>query len=176
MTDSPAIQDDFADLLRELNAARAEYLVVGGYAFSHHVRPRATKVLDVVVRPTSENSHRVFAALAAFGAPLRSDGVGREDFAQAGLVYQLGRSPRRIDVLTALTGVDFDAAWKNSELGNFGPVATRFLSPADLARNKRAVGRPQDLADVAALEKKFPQLRITADPATNSPGRKRRRR
>ena len=109
---------DFSDMLSALNAERAEDLVVGGYAVGAHGLPRATKDIDLWVRPTAENAARVFRALARFGAP--SHGLTISDLLVKGTVYQIGVPPQRIDILTAIDGVEFDDAWPeriSSEMG-----------------------------------------------------------
>src|SRR5450432_1409846 len=73
--------DDFRDILVELHNAGARFVVLGGHAVAFHGRPRATKDLDVLVEANSNNAKRVYAALAAFGAPLSAFEVGVEDFA-----------------------------------------------------------------------------------------------
>ncbi|HEY8206364.1 MAG TPA: hypothetical protein VIG99_02705 [Myxococcaceae bacterium] len=126
-----------------------------------HGHPRATKDLDVWVEPSPENAERVLAALREFGAPLGSLTV--EDLTSPGVTYQIGVPPLRIDVLTAIDGVaDFAAAWKHrrSTVLDGLPVVT--IGRRELLKNKRAAARPQDLADVAALERsprKRPRVR-----------------
>ena len=60
---------DFKDLFVELNAQGVEFLIVGAHTLAAHGYVRATKDLDVWVRPNSENAVRVMRALSAFGAP-----------------------------------------------------------------------------------------------------------
>lgn len=90
-------------------------------------------------------------ALAAFGAPL--DGIKAGDFAALGAVLQVGVEPVRIDILTQLTGLTFDEAWRERIHGNFGGIAVALLSREHIIRNKEAAGRPQDHADLARLRK-----------------------
>ena len=73
---------DFKGLLSILNAHGVKYLVVGGQAVAIHAQPRATKDLDVLVKPDSTNAVLVFAALRQFGAPLQ--GLAASDFAEPG--------------------------------------------------------------------------------------------
>ena len=141
---------DFAALLRELSAAEARFMVVGGYAVSFHSRPRATGDIDVWVEPTAANAARVFRALRAFGAPLQ--GLVEADLAQPEVVYQIGVPPRRIDLLTSLTGLSFDEAWAERTPGLLGGLEVHFLGREALIRNKRALGRARDLADLESLE------------------------
>jgi hypothetical protein len=89
--------------------AEVEYLLVGAYALAAHGHPRATGDMDLWVRRSSENAERVLQALSVFGAPL-SD-VETEDFQTPDTVFQIGVSPRRIDILTTISGVDFQEAW-----------------------------------------------------------------
>lgn len=147
---------DFADLLVELLDADVRFMLVGGYAVAHHGHPRATKDIDIWVCPDSENADRVIRALQSFGAPLASLGVTRDDFLTPGQTVQIGVTPLRIDLLTEIAGVDFESAWSardRSELNLHGQREVPVLGRAQLLVNKRAAGRPQDLADVAALER-----------------------
>lgn len=63
----------------------------------------------------------------------------------------------RIDILTAIDKVDFDDAWMQRVAARFAEQAVQVLSVNHLIRNKRAVGRTQDLADVEWLEKYGPK-------------------
>lgn len=145
---------DFHDLLVCLNDSDVEFLVVGAHALSWHGVPRATGDLDILVKPTPENARKVYVALARFGAPLRQLGISEETLSTAGMVCQFGVPPRRIDILTALSGVSIADAWSESIPGRFGSLPVRILGRDSLIRNKRATGRPKDLWDVAALESK----------------------
>jgi hypothetical protein len=143
------VNPDFVDLLRALSAAEARFLVVGAYAIAFHARPRATGDLDVWIDPTPANAIRVYSALRAFGAPLTD--LSENDLTQPELVYQIGVAPRRIDILTSLTGVSFAEAWEAKSPGRLGEAECFFIGREALIRNKRALGRARDLADVEAL-------------------------
>ena len=142
---------DFKDLLSEFNACGVEYLVVGAYALAAHGRVRATGDLDVWVRPEAGNAKRVIEALQAFGAPLHD--LTTEDLSRPGTVFQIGVAPLRIDILTGIDAVDFGEAWSSRLMARFAGEAVPVLSVKHLIRNKRAVGRAQDLADLEWLEK-----------------------
>lgn len=144
------VNHDFRDLFAALNDAGAEYLLVGGYAFAYHASPRFTKDLDVWVRPSKQNAALVFKALDAFGAPLHA--LTEADLATEGIVFQMGVPPSRIDVLTAIDGVDFDDAWSAKIESEYGDQKLHVISREHLLQNKKASGRPQDLLDVKALE------------------------
>jgi hypothetical protein len=143
---------DFLDLLRALLAADARFMIVGAYAVGVHGRPRATKDLDVWVEASAANAPKVMDALREFGAPLM--GLTEEDLRQPGIGLQIGVEPGRIDVLTAISGVRFEDAWSTTVQAEFGPgVRCHVIGLSNLLQNKRASARPQDLADVAALER-----------------------
>jgi len=146
------VNRDFRDLLAEFNAQGVEYLVVGAYALAAHGHVRATKDLDVWVRPEAENARRVLKALRAFGAPLHD--LTEEDLTTPGLIFQIGVPPVRIDVLTAIDGVEFAEAWPARMLTKFMDQPVAVLSKEHMIKNKRATGRTQDLADVERLETK----------------------
>ena len=104
---------DFRDVLAELVRAEARFLVVGAHALSVHGVPRSTVDLDVWIDASPDNAKRVWAALAAFGAPLVALNISEADFVRPNMVAQFGLPPYRIDVLTGVSGVSFDEAWKD---------------------------------------------------------------
>ncbi len=142
---------DFVNLLRAFLDHRVEHLVVGAHALAVHGAIRATKDLDIWIRPTLENAARAYRALAGFGAPLTE--LRPDDLASPGTVFQIGVAPVRIDILTKIDGVEFEEAWPSRLPASFGGVATSVLSREHLIKNKRASGRLQDLADVERLER-----------------------
>jgi hypothetical protein len=144
------VHSDFSDLLATFNAHAVEYLVVGAHALAAHGHVRATKDLDVWVRPSAANAPRVLRALAAFGAPLQD--LSEQDLMTPGLIFQIGVPPVRIDVITAIDGVDFSAAWNDRVEAKLGGTPVPVLSRHHLIVNKKATGRLQDLADVERLE------------------------
>jgi hypothetical protein len=142
--------DDFKELLSIFNARKVRYLIVGGYAVSLHAQPRATKDIDLLIKPDAENAKAVYAALAKFGAPL--EGLKAEDFIERNKFFRMGRTPLIVDILPEIEGVDFERAWQNRVEATVdaqtGLTAT-FISREDLIASKLAAGRPQDIADVA---------------------------
>ena len=144
------MNQDYLELLRDLSAAEARFLIVGAYALAIHARPRATGDLDLWIEATPENAGRVYRALRAFGAPLAD--LTEANLTEPDLVYQIGMVPRRIDILTTLTGLTFREARESRVAGRLGDIACDIIGRDALIRNKRAVGRPRDLADLADLE------------------------
>jgi hypothetical protein len=142
---------DFLDLLTALNAADARFLVVGGYAVGVHGRPRATKDLDLWIEASADNAKKVMRALQDFGSPVGD--LTEADLESPGTGFKMGEPPSRIDLLTHIEGVLFEDAWPRRIDTSFGSVRCAVIGRADLLANKRAAGRPQDLADVAALER-----------------------
>lgn len=148
----PELHEDFADLLDSFVDHGVRFLLVGAHALATHGVERATGDLDIWVAPDPQNAQRVHDALAAFGAPLAAHGVRVSDFANPGNVYQLGLPPRRIDVLTSITAVPFDEAWRDRQTVLVAGHEISVAGRQTLLRNKRATGRPKDLLDVRALE------------------------
>jgi hypothetical protein len=68
-------------------------------------------------------------------------------------VFQIGVPPNRIDIVTSIDGVGFQDAWPGRTATVYGDQAVPVIGLADLIRNKRASGRPQDLLDLEILEK-----------------------
>ncbi len=143
--------DDFRDLLIELHKAGARFVVLGGHAVAFHGHPRATKDLDILVEADAANAKRVYAALAAFGAPLSAFEVGVEDFASYDGVLQLGVPPRRIDIINHADGITFAEAIADGDSFDLEGCAIPVIGRSALVKNKRVAGRPQDIADVKAL-------------------------
>jgi hypothetical protein len=145
------VNPDFRDMLSALCAEGAEFLLVGAYALAAHGFPRATGDIDIWVRPTPENARHVWRAIVRFGAPHRELTV--DDLCTPDVVFQIGVAPRRIDILTSISGVCFDDAWKDRMVREIEGLPVSILSRDHLRQNKKASGRPQDLADAAWLER-----------------------
>jgi hypothetical protein len=145
---------DFKELLSVLNAEGVRYLVIGGYAVSLHAQPRATKDLDLLIKPDRNNAVALFRALAEFGAPL--EGLSPADFMEHGSFFRMGTPPVMVDILPEIAGVVFDDAWKRRVMAKVDTdtgLQAAFISADDLIIAKLASGRAQDLADVEAMRK-----------------------
>ena len=140
---------DFVEMLSALSAENAEFLLVGAHALSVYGVPRATGDMNLWVRATAENAARVWRALEAFGAPLGELAAG--DFARPETVVQFGVPPNRIDILTTLSGLEFEPTWRRRLSVRVETLDVPVLSKEDFIANKRAVGRPKDLSDIALL-------------------------
>ena len=146
------MNEDYQDMLSLLLENGVAFVVVGAHALAVHGVARATGDIDLLVRPEPSNAQRLCAALDAFGAPLAAHGVSASDFTRTGTIYQLGLPPRRIDILTGIDGVSFDEAWAGREVRRIGQLEVPFLGRREMLVNKRASGRPKDLADLALLD------------------------
>ncbi|HEX7183047.1 MAG TPA: DUF6036 family nucleotidyltransferase [Thermoanaerobaculia bacterium] len=145
------VSKDFEELFGFFNARKVKALIVGGYAFCFHARPRTTKDIDILLEPTVENAQNVLRALDDFG--FGSLPVTIEDLTEPGRILQFGYPPGRIELLTSIKEVSFPEAWENRVAGRFGRAPVFYLGLEDLIRNKAAVGRLQDLADVEVLRR-----------------------
>lgn len=145
------MNQDFQDFLRTLLEAGVRFLVVGAHALAVHGVPRATVDLDVWIERTPENADRVWHAMQAFGAPLEALGIARADLERPQMVIQIGVAPRRIDVLTDVSGVGFEAAWADRTEHFVGSIKVPFMGRRTFIINKRATGRTKDLADLEEL-------------------------
>ncbi len=148
------MHQDYKDLLSAFHARGVKYLIVGGYAVIFHSQPRFTKDIDLFIKADLVNAQAVYAALAEFGAPLH--GIQPKDFADRSSFFRFGRDPHGFDILPDIPGVDFDAAWERRVEAIADPTSglkAFFISSDDLIRAKLAAGRPQDIADVDAIQK-----------------------
>jgi hypothetical protein len=147
-----ALNEDFRDILILFADGEVEFLLVGAYALALHGAPRASGDIDLFVRPSSENAAKVYSQLVRFGAPVSALGITADDLAKPGVVYQLGLPPRRIDVLTEISGLSFDDAWQTRETATLEGRSIPFIGRDAFIRNKEAAGRPKDLADASRLK------------------------
>jgi len=144
------LNEDYKDMLQALVDEKVRFLLVGAYALAAHGYPRATMDIDIWVLPSPDNADAVLRALRRFGAPLHN--LPKSDLEMEGTVFQIGVAPRRIDILTAASGLKFEEAFSHATAVDIEGIRVHIPSVADLIRNKRASGRIKDLADAEALE------------------------
>ncbi|HLY59665.1 MAG TPA: hypothetical protein VKV95_02760 [Terriglobia bacterium] len=147
-----SLPKEWREFIESLNSNKVDYLVVGAVALARHGWPRYTGNLDILIRNSPEKRTRLESALREFG--LGSIDLKASDFVESYRAIQLGVPPNRIDLLTSITGVSFDRAWLGRIEGELGGTPAKFIGREALIQNKKSTGRPQDLADLAALESK----------------------
>jgi hypothetical protein len=143
------LNKDFRDLCALLNAKNVEYLIVGGYAVAFHGAPRFTGDIDLFFRPAEENMKRMLEAVREFGFPTAD--VTTEMLLERNTIVQLGRVPRQIHLMCSVSGVGWETAWVSRISGTYMDAKVFYIGREALIANKRACGRPKDLADVEAL-------------------------
>ena len=162
---------DYEEFIAALNAHGARYLVVGAHAVAFHARPRATGDLDVLVDPTVANARKVLAALRDFFGG-SDPGYSVEDVTDRGWILQLGVAPVRIDLMSAIPGLDrFGAAWKRRVDASLGRCPLANISLEELMAAKEAADRPQDRVDLRVLAR----ARAARGRAGRGQGRRRGR-
>ena len=144
------LPDDWTEFLAALDARHVDYLVVGGVARGVHGHVRDTKDLDVWFRGNETNARRLIAALRDFGFHDLATPVS--EFCKPRAMLVLGQEPNAIELLNFADGVEFDACFENRVIVPLGDVAVSVIGLDDLRRNKQAVGRLQDLADLEHLD------------------------
>ena len=142
---------DLREFVELLNSRGVEYVVVGGHAVAFHGHPRFTGDIDFLIAATPDNAARVLGCLAAFG--FADLGLTVDDLLPAGQIVQLGRPPNRIDLLTSISGVEFDEAWRTRVPGTLDGLPVAYLGRDALRANKLASGRAKDLADIEAIDR-----------------------
>ena len=143
------MDSNYTDMLRCLNKAGVDYIMVGGWAVNMHGYVRATVDLDIWILADGVNAAKVYAALREFGAPL--SGISTADFAQEDLIFQIGVAPCRIDIITKISGVKYTDAVQRAVSKEIDGVPVRIIAMEDLIANKLASARTKDLADVEEL-------------------------
>ena len=144
------LNKDFKEFVGLLNSTGVEYLVVGGYALAAFGHPRYTGDIDLWVRSTEANAAALLEVLEAFG--FGALGLTQADFLAPESVVQLGYPPARIDLLTDIDGVDFDACRATRAMVSWDGIELPFIGLEEFRVNKRAAGRDKDLMDLASLE------------------------
>jgi hypothetical protein len=142
---------DFDEFCALLSARGVEFVIVGAYALAFHGAPRFTGDLDVLVRPTEDNGQRLLKAIEEFGFPTGT--LTASDVVTGTKVIEMGVVPVQIHVMSQIDGVTWDDVWQTREVGRLGSGTVAFIGRDAFLRNKRAAGRPKDLADVEALGK-----------------------
>jgi len=145
------LNEDYREMLQTLLNNKVKFLVVGAYAMGAQGYPRATGDFDIWVKPSSENSKKVYNSVADFGAPLKQINPGT--FVEKGIIFQIGVAPRRIDILTFIDGIEFDKAYREKEIIKIEDIKIPFLSKDNLIKNKEATGREKDKLDADYLRK-----------------------
>ena len=145
-------EQDFIDFIELLNLHHVEYMIVGAHALAYHGRPRHTGDLDIWIKPSLENATKMITVLNDFG--FGSLGLTEQDFLKDNYVTQLGYPPLRIDILNAISGVEFDEAYSNKINGEVDDLRVNFINVGEFIKNKEATGRKKDLGDIASLKKR----------------------
>jgi hypothetical protein len=140
---------DYDEFIASLIAHGVDFVVVGAYALAFHGVPRFTGDFDVLVRPTHENAVRLLDAVRTFGFPVAE--LTPEALMDGRRMLQMGVEPVQIHVMSAISGVSFDEVWRDRLIGTVGGRDVPFLGRETFLKNKRAAGRPKDLADIDAL-------------------------
>ena len=141
---------DFKEMLSCLKDEEVDFIVVGAYALAAHGFPRATGDIDIWVRNSFENAQKIMRALIKFGAPISH--LSEEDFTAPDVIVQIGVEPCRIDILTSISGVEFDEAWSQRQHRMLSGMKVPVLSKPHLLANKLASGRPKDIGDAGWLK------------------------
>jgi hypothetical protein len=140
---------DFNEFCGLLNARGVEFVIVGAHALAFHGAPRFTGDLDILVRPTESNAQRLLQAIGEFGFPTNSLSVAK--IVSPRSIIEMGVVPVQIHVMSQIDGVTWDEVWASREVGPLGTRGVAFIGREAFLRNKRAAGRPKDLADIEAL-------------------------
>lgn len=149
------LSSDLREFIHLLNTKSVKYVIVGAWALAFHGRPRYTGDVDFFVSRDADNATALMEVIDAFG--FGGAGIARSDFLNTDHVIQLGREPNRIDILTGVSGVEFDEAWQTRERGDISGIPVLVISRELLIKNKRAANRDKDQADIKLLERTRPK-------------------
>jgi hypothetical protein len=145
-----ALTRDFKEFLKLLSSNDVEFLLIGGYAVGAYGFVRATNDLDIWVNAKLENAVKIDRALRQFGFG-GAEQLTLDLFVKPNSVVRMGVPPFRIEILTTISGVDFDACYAEKEMIQIEEMLVPVISLARLRENKAASGRLKDLADLENL-------------------------
>ena len=143
------VEKDFVEFIELLNDQKVKYLVVGAYALALYAEPRNTGDIDFFIERSEENAMKILNVLKLFG--FEELGISIADLTNENRVIQLGIPPVRIDILSSISGVEFNEAYNTKIEHQFGSTTTYFISKENLIKNKKASGRKKDFADLESL-------------------------
>jgi len=143
------INRDFLEFIKLLNTHKVKHVIVGAYVRAFYGRPRYTGDIDILIEPDESNALKMVKVLDDFG--FGSLGLKVDDFTAPGQTIQLGQEPRRIDILTSISGVDFKTAWDNRQITEIDGIKAAFLGKDEYIKNKKSTGRTKDLADIEEI-------------------------
>ncbi len=143
------LNQDFLEFIKLLESNRVQYLIVGGYAVGVHGFLRYTGDIDFFVAIREENAARVLAVFEQFG--FGGIGLKKDDFLRKDFVVEIGREPKKIQVLTGIDGVSFDECYERYLSVDCDGLQMKCIGLEDLIKNKKASGRAKDLIDVEEL-------------------------
>jgi hypothetical protein len=145
------LNEDFLEFIRLLESEKVQYLIVGGYAVALHGFPRYTGDIDFFVAISKENARNLIRVFEQFG--FGEIGLEEQDFLEKRFVVEIGREPRKIQVLTGVDGIQFEECHRRALRVDYEGTVMSFISLDDLERNKEASGRSKDLIDLEELRK-----------------------
>lgn len=143
------LNSDFHYFIKLLNTYSVKYILVGAFVRAFYGRPRYTGDMDIFIEPQEDNAEKIMQVLSDFG--FSGIGLVKDDFTIPDQTIQLGQEPRRIDILTGITGVTFEDAWLKKEISEIDGLAVNILHKDDYIKNKKALGRHKDLADIEEI-------------------------
>jgi len=144
-------EKDYEEFLGLLNKNSVRYAIVGAFALALYSKPRYTKDLDILIEPEEENTKKLINVLHEFG--FKEINIKKEDLTRKNQILQLGYEPLRIDILTSIAGCSFQEVWNNKFKEKYGKTLVNFIGKKELMKNKKAIGRKQDIADLELLRK-----------------------
>ena len=144
------LQKDLREFIELLLSKRVEFVIVGAHAVAYYGHPRITGDIDFLVRTSPENAAKLESVFSQFG--FSGPPFIAAEFLRPGQVFQVGRPPNRIDVLTSISGIDTESVWRDRVIGKLAGLTVDFISRAHLVQNKSSTGRPKDLSDIEALK------------------------
>ncbi len=148
------LNQDYKEMLQLLQKHKVAYILVGAYALAAQGYPRSTFDIDIWVKPSKDNSVKLFKALQEFGTPCES--INEDSFQEKGIIFQIGVAPCRIDIITEISGgIEFAPAKARSIIVKIEDILSPILAIEDLIKNKEAIGRPKDIDDVKRLKSRL---------------------
>lgn len=143
------LNKDFKDFLKLLNQHDVRYLLLGEYAVIYYGYVRYTGDIDIFISNQDENIKKIISVLKDFGFGVPE--LSKELFEKKSNIIRMGVQPNRIEILTKVSGIEFEEAYQQKTVGMIDNLEVNIISLEHLKINKKASGRHKDLDDLENL-------------------------
>jgi len=136
--------------LKLLKDHNVRYLLIGSYAVNYHGYVRATGDMDIWIAIHPDNAQKIVSVLKTFG--FDHPDLNAELFLHEKKIIRMGVPPVRLEITTSISGVEFEECYRTRVVDDLDGIEVDIIDLENLRKNKKASGRPKDIADLKKLQ------------------------